>query len=237
MPSAKWPKKASLRSYAQLKAAYATLHAKFVGVVDEHGGGVNGAPHAESNNLSDVTSSNVPPAAFGGACGAGKCCTGFQGAAQPPTGPGGSCRLNFTVNDGNGLDQSIVKAIQAISVGSSFDVTALPANDPTNPRNVDATKFIKQLRAMGEGDPARGCPAHPTKKSDPALAYDDIFTAVVTGTPVCFEIIPATNTIVPATDAAQFFNAFINVVGLPGNTKLDKRTVLFLVPPKDVGVK
>ena len=221
-------------TYAQLKTAFTTLHSKFVGVRDGHGGT---APVAESDNLSDATSSNVPPAAFGGACGAGKCCTGLNGAAVDPGGPGGSCRLNFDIADGNGLDQGIVKAIQAISVGSSFDVTAIPSNDPKNPGGVDATKFIKQLRAMSEGDAASGCPAHATKKSSPSLGYDDVFVAVVTGTPVCFEIVPETNTFVPPKDAAQFFNAFIDVVGLPGNTKLDRRTVLFLVPPKDVGVK
>jgi hypothetical protein len=90
---------------------------------------------------------------------------------------------------------------------------------------------------MSEGDATAGCPAHPTRKSNPALGYDDVFVAVVTGTPVCFEVIPQMNTTVPPKEIAQFFNAFIDVVGLPGNTKLDKRTVLFLVPPKDVGVK
>jgi hypothetical protein len=221
-------------TYAQLKTAFATLHAKYVGVVDQDGAP---GPHQESDNLSDATGSNVPAAAFGGACGAGKCCTGFQGAAQNPGGPGGSCRLNFNSQSGAGLDLGIVKAIQAISIGASFDVTALPSNDPANAGGVDATKFIKQLRAMSEGDSAAGCPPHATKKSNPALGYDDIFVSVIAGTPVCFEVIPDMNTIVPPKDAAQFFNAFIDVVGLPGNTKLDRRSVLFLVPPKDIGVK
>ena len=222
-------------TYTQLKTAFTTLHAKYVGVIDQDG--VPTSPYPEANNLSDFTQSNVPPAAFGGACGAGKCCTGFQGAAQAPGGPGGTCRLNFTSQSGAGLDSSIVKAIQALSVGASFDVTAIPSNDPANAGGVDATKFIKQLRAMSEGDATAGCPAHATKKSNPALGYDDVFVAVVTGTPVCFEVIPQMNTTVPPKEIAQFFNAFIDVVGLPGNTKLDKRTVLFLVPPKDVGVK
>ena len=57
------------------------------------------------------------------------------------------------------------------------------------------------------------------------------------GTPVCFEVIPAMNTTVPATLEPQFFNAFIDVMGLPGNLKLDTRSVLFLVPPTVTGVK
>jgi len=31
---------------------------------------------------------------------------------------------------------------------------------------------------------------------------------------------------------AQFYNAFLDVVGVPGDIKLDQRKVLFLVPPK-----
>jgi len=45
------------------------------------------------------------------------------------------------------------------------------------------------------------------------------------------------NTTVPATLEPQFFNAFIDVMGLPGNLKLDTRSVLFLVPPTVTGVK
>jgi hypothetical protein len=37
------------------------------------------------------------------------------------------------------------------------------------------------------------------------------------------------NTTVPPKASAQFFKAFINVVGLPGHTPLDQRSVLFLV--------
>ena len=41
----------------------------------------------------------------------------------------------------------------------------------------------------------------------------------------------------PATLDPQFFSAFIDVLGLPGNLKLDTRSVLFLVPPTVTGVK
>jgi hypothetical protein len=39
----------------------------------------------------------------------------------------------------------------------------------------------------------------------------------------------------PAKDLPQFFKAFIDVVGMPGAVKLDRREVLFLVPPKEQG--
>jgi hypothetical protein len=60
---------------------------------------------------------------------------------------------------------------------------------------------------------------------------------VKAGTPVCFEVIPAKNTTVPSEFDPQFFNAFVDVIAVQGNLKLDQRSVLFLVPPKDAGVK
>jgi hypothetical protein len=208
--------------YPTLVNDFTTMHAKYVGVVDDHSADKH--PHAESQALSDATGSNVPASAFpGGTCN-----------AQAGTAPNGNCRLNFDIVDGAGLDTSIVAAIKAISIGATFDVTAIPANDPTNPGGVDATKFIQALRAMGEGDAANGCPKEMTTKSSPSLLYDDVFVGVTAGTAVCFEVIPAMNTIVPPTMTAQFFKAFINVVGLPGKTTLDQRSVLFLVPPVDI---
>jgi hypothetical protein len=62
---------------------------------------------------------------------------------------------------------------------------------------------------------------------------DDTFLAVEVGNPVCFEVIPKSNTTVPPADKAVFFKAFINVIGLPGSVLLDQREVLFLVPPTD----
>ena len=180
----------------------------------------------------------MPPTAFGTVtgCTAVQCCTGVNGAGRAPTGPGGTCRLNFLHTNGTGVSAGIVKAIQAISVGSTFDVTARPSNDPTNADGVDATKFMKAIRAKDEGDPAQGCPAAAAKDTN-GDGIKDTFIAVKVGTPVCFEIIPQTNTTVPPKTTVQFFNAFINVVGLPGDVALDKRQVKFLVPPAGGGTK
>ena len=218
----------------RLATAFKATHAKFVGVTDIHFS--DATLFDQPNDLSDRTSTNVPVGAFGGACGAGQCCTLQGGAGEAPSGPGGTCRLNFQVNDGVGMTTSLVKAIQAISVGSQFDVTAVPSNDPTNADSVDATKFIKALRAMDEGDPKNGCPTHAAKDTN-GDGVKDTFTAVVVGTPVCFEILPKMNDTVHPKTGAQFFNAFIDVLGMPGSIKLDRRTVLFLVPPHDLGVK
>ena len=145
---------------------------------------------------------------------------------------GGRCRLNFKyAKSAPNIGQGVVNAIKAIAVGSTYDVTVIPRNDPANPNAVDATKFIKALRAKDEGDPAQGCPAQPAKDTN-GDGIKDTFTAVTVGTPVCFEVIPQMNTTAEPQITAQFYNAFLDVVGVPGNIKLDQRKVLFLVPPK-----
>jgi hypothetical protein len=219
---------------ASLTAAFGKANAKFVQITVNYG--ISDMENL-ANNMSDATKSSVPPSAFGAGCAAGQCCSGEGGAARAPTGPGGTCRLNFLAkSDGSGVGAGIVAAIQAISVGSQFDVTAVASNDPTNADGVDATKFIKALRAMDEGDAAQGCPAHAAKDTN-ADGIKDTFIAVVVGTPVCFEILPKMNETVPPKSVAQFFNAFIDVLGMPGSVKLDKRTVLFEVPPKAIAAK
>ncbi|MBK7399365.1 MAG: hypothetical protein IPJ34_24640 [Myxococcales bacterium] len=222
-----------------VKAAFLKQNARFVELMEEYG------PEDQGNELSDATKSNLPPAAFGtcAAGGSGSCCTDIGGKGRAPTGPGGTCRLNYRYSCGFSgtcdVTTGIVNAIKAISAGSIFDVTATWSNDPANPpleaggAPVDASKFIKALRAMKEGDAAAGCPAASTKDTD-GDGVDDTFVGVKVGVPVCFEVIPQSNTSVPPKSVAQFYNAFIDVIGMPGAVKLDQRTVLFLVPPTDV---
>ena len=227
---AEWkePSGDSSNTLAKLQTTFTASKAKFVGIIV-------GFDDGKADLLSDATGSNVPPAAFVG-CAAGQCCTGQNGAARPPTGPGGSCRLNFLASGGSGVGNSVTQAIQAIAVGTTFDIKPILTNDPTNANNVDATKFIKSLRAMDEGDPANYCPAATAKDSD-GDGIKDTFVQVKAGTPVCFEVIPNINTTVPPTKDPQFYNAIITVQGLPGALTLDTRSVLFLVPPTVGGVK
>jgi len=218
---------------ATMTAAYVKNNARFVDITS--------SSETQADTLSDATKSAVPPGAFGTACPAGQCPTNTSGGCRAATGPGGTCRLNFKHSGGTGVSTSIVKAIQGIAVGSQYDVTAIPSNDPTNAMGddgavVDATKFIKALRAMDEGDPKNGCPPHAAKDTG-GDGVKDTFTAVTVGTPVCFEVIPQMNTTVKPKASAQFFNAFIDVLGMPGSVKLDRRTVLFLVPPREITAK
>ncbi|MGZ3421075.1 MAG: hypothetical protein ACXVEE_24585 [Polyangiales bacterium] len=229
-----WPPLEGYGLEKDLMPAVKKANVRFIGVTEMHYDSSYKDLEDQANYLSDYTDSNVAPSAFGSSCTAGKCCTGEAGAERDVAGPKKQCRLNFQIRDGNGLGDQVVRAIQALSVGSIFDVTAVPANDPTNPGGVDAVKsFVKGLRAMKEGD-GGDCKkdAFATKDTDGDMV-DDTFIAVEVGQPVCFEVLPRINSTVPPADKAQFFKAFINVVGMPGSVLLDKREVLFLVPPTD----
>jgi len=241
-------------AHADVVAAYDKNKAKFVGVhslLEKTGGGMDtpcttyanascdsARGYQQAVKMAQDTGSALDPSAFKGACGAGKCCTGVGGAAQDPV--AGKCPLVYLAkSNGTGVAEGIVGAIQAISVGSAFDVTAIKSNDPSNrdwtDAPVDATRFIDKIRAMKEGDAANGCAARAVKDAD-SDGVEDTFVAVTVGEPVCFEVIPKKNDFVtPAKDAPQFFKAFIDVVGMPGSVKLDRRDVLFLVPPKEQG--
>ena len=167
---------------AQVQTAFTSANARFVSLTSDGPANEN-----EANTLSDATTSNLPPASFTG-CTAGQCCTGVNNAARAPV--AGRCRLNFKYNKSSpNITAGVVNAIKAIAVGSTYDVTVIPRNDPANANAVDATKFIKALRAKDEGDPSQGCPAHPAKDTN-GDGVKDTFTAVTVGTPVCFEVIP-----------------------------------------------
>lgn len=192
--------------------------------------------YVQAKDLAEATGSVVAPSAIDPAC-TTDCCTGVGGAHVPVDGAG-MCPLVFNAKtDGTGVASGVVKAIQAISVGSLFDVTAIPRNDPANVdaggTPVDAPKaFIKNIRAMDEGSAKDGCPPHSAKDTD-GDGVKDTFIGVNVGTPVCFEVNPKQNDTVPASTNVQFFNAYIDVVGVPGSIKLDTRQVIFLVPPKE----
>ncbi len=220
-------------SMDELLAAFKKTHARGVGI--PIGGGFGGGPIPQMTKVAEASNAIVPPSAFKPGCGAGQCCTEEGGVGRAPDAADGkNCLLIFKASyTGTGTSDSIVSAIAALATGTNFDVTAQPSNDPTNPGGVDATKFIHALRAMDEGDPKGGCPPVTAKDTD-GDGVKDTFTAIPVGTPVCFEVIPEKNTFVKPTKDAQFFNAFINVLGMPGAINLDVRGVLFLVPPAEI---
>jgi hypothetical protein len=215
---------------AGLRAAFNVSNATFVSMLDVEY--LDSSPDLEDapNAFSDATKSNVPAAAVsGGACSPG-CCTGLGGAARPAGGPGGTCRLNFLLQSGIATTAPLVAALQAISAGTVLDITTAVANDPATPSGLDATSLFEPVRAMGEGDPTRGCPANPAKDTNDD-SVTDTFTAVTVGTPVCFEIRPKPNAAIPGGVAGQTLGVRLTVLGMPGSVVLDERTITVVVPP------
>ncbi len=233
---APWKQNANgIGALATVTTLYTTKNIRFVGVTDTH----FGTAESEVNTVSDATKSNLAPGAFGTS---GQCPTGQGGANRAPAGPSGTCRLNFLISDGSSLTGSVVTAIGAIAIGSTFDITAIMSNDTTNADMVDATKFIKSLRAMDEGDATEKCAALGASKvkdtNGDGVADTFIQITAAASNRVCFEVLPKMNDFVAPTNVAQIFRAFIDVVGMPGAVNLgDRRQVLFLVPPKDVATQ
>jgi hypothetical protein len=225
---APWHDPSGSATATNVTAAFKSASARFVSIL------ASTSVFTQPNTLSDATSSALATSAFAGKCGTGMCCTDLNGGGKSPDAPSGKCRLNFLTNSsGTGVSSSITAAIQAISVGSTYDIWAKTSNDSTNPGGVDATKFIKSIRAMEAGDTKNSCSANTAKDTD-SDGVKDTFESVLVGTPICFELIPKMNETVQATESAQFFIAYINMIGDPGTVDLgDKRTIVFLVPPKD----
>jgi hypothetical protein len=129
---------------------------------------------------------------------------------------------------GNGLDEEVVNAVETLAFNVPIDILAEERDDETD--SVDATIFIDYITPYNvDTSECTGGFVLDDVDTDP---YDDVFLDVLPGTPVCFDIIPAMNTTVPATSEPQVFKAFIDVIG-DYVTTLDTREVFFLVPPSE----
>ena len=80
-------------------------------------------------------------------------------------------------------------------------------------------------------DPTVICVGGLTTADDNSDTIMDVFTSVLPGQAVCFDIFPEMNTTVPPTEEPQLYSAEIRVIG-NSVTVLDTRIVYFLVPPE-----
>jgi hypothetical protein len=142
--------------------------------------------------------------------------------------------LSFTIpHDGSGLGAQVVDAVETIANNVPLEVSAA-SRDATGD-SVDARIFIDAIVPNVVGgvadptEPTRICVGGLDVADTTGDTEPDVFTEVLPGTTVCFDIHPAPNTSVPSTDEPQIFMAFIDVIG-DGITILDTREVYFLVP-------
>ncbi len=109
-----------------------------------------------------------------------------------------------------------------------LDISATALDDPTD--SVDAVaEFVDHLETLQLGTPE--CTDGLTDQDTDADGFPDLFLDVLPGPPVCWKLVPRSNTTVMATDVPQLYRATIEVRG-DGVTLLDTRDVYFLVPPE-----
>jgi hypothetical protein len=213
-------------SMTMLADAFKAANARFVSISES---GMSAEGHdrdKQPDTLSDLTNSSVPPEAFTAMCPAGKCCTGLAGAPRDPA-PGGRCRLNFHHKGGEGVSSSLITAINGLSIGSTFDVTAAGVGAD---RMTDGSAMIKSTNVLPAGDAALGCGPQNAKDTN-GDGSPDAYDQVPAKTPVCFRVDLHRNTTAPAGVKPTILGAYVDVLGDPGKILLDRRTIVFVVPP------
>jgi hypothetical protein len=127
----------------------------------------------------------------------------------------------------DGRDSAVVtpvtNAINEIVAGVPLRVTIAQEDDPSDA--IDATQFIDFLET---NTMAMGCSDSMTEDTDMDMR-PDAYPAVTPGTPVCWDVVPAMNTMVEPTADPQVYRATLTVSG--DGSPLDQRTVIFLIPP------
>jgi len=135
---------------------------------------------------------------------------------------------------GSGLGSAVVDAIERASA-VPIEVSAQAVDRAVPGETVDAVAaFIDHLETRTSAVAGRTCTtglATYDRGGIDADAFPDTFRQVRPGRPVCFDILPKTNSTVMPTLIPQIFEAQINVIG-DGFTPLDDRVVYFLVPPR-----
>jgi hypothetical protein len=205
----------------------------------------NNSAYGDMAYLTDNTNSNVPTSAFG--TGSTTCKTGIGGATLAADGPGGTCRLIFSVRkDGTGLGTSVVDGVLALLNAIKFDVHVQAIPDPGPVDSVNAFMEKVEPSPAGGTDPVTGgvCVTFSStalvdryntpKALSGAGDIKETITGLNPGPLYCFNVVPKPNTTVLATTSVQTFKAKLRVLAENGTTTLTlgaDREVLFLVPP------
>jgi hypothetical protein len=237
------------KGHADALSAITALGGRFVGIASTEGGAgfspnfagtsVSGMwePHAQMVWLAQQTNSTVPPAAFGGTCGAGQCCTGLNGAAEAPI--MGVCPMVYRVDsNGSGLGTSVGDAISKLVSFGGFDDGTSVVGKMTDesmpgvplPGTHTTADFLAPVGANRGITPLDSMPAVGAMGGPASIDMThNTFVDVQPGTQLRFTV-RAYNDFVPATPEPQFYKATIQVVG-DGTALLDSRDVYILVPP------
>jgi len=128
-----------------------------------------------------------------------------------------------------GAADAIETAIRLMANGIELDISAETIDDPSD--SVDAVaSFVDHLQTLQLGTAA--CTNGLSEDDSTGDGFNDRYLSVIAGTPVCWQLVPKSNTTVMPTAVPQLFMATIVVSG-DGITTLDTRDVFFLVPPEN----
>ena len=140
--------------------------------------------------------------------------------------------------DGAGLGTQVVQAVQILATEVPIDVSAEAVDDLSD--GVDATIFVDRIEPNTAGgvedptEPGTICVGGLEVEDTDGDTHPDVFTDLLPGTTVCFDIYPRMNTTIEETEVPQIYTAYINVLA-DGFTVLDTREVYFLIPPEIPG--
>lgn len=193
------------------------------------------SPRVDGERLAKATDARVSPLVWDkkrpAGCAAGQCCTGLNGSGVAP-GDDGLCDLVFDVNSrGTGLDKSIVSGVEALAFFAPFDVISEKEGNKSSlegkplPGGKSTLDFFKSIKASSHGAlPIPGLPA--------PIPSGESFKRVTPGTEITFSI-ESYNGFIKPTTQAQTFRAKVGVkADQCQGLALDKRDVVFVVPPK-----
>jgi hypothetical protein len=139
-----------------------------------------------------ATDTVIPVCAFDGSaartsgiCADDECCTGIDGSGVTPLGD--DCPLVFdTRNSGDGLEESIVVAIEAVTRFITYELTVVPRDDPSDA--VDATCFVETLSIAGSAGPGGDCAVDPIGVDTNGDGSVDTLTNATPRTRVTFHV-------------------------------------------------
>lgn len=191
-------------------------------------------PIAQLEDIALSTGAVVRSCAWNGSrpfgCGSTQCCTGIDGVGRNSI--DGECPLVFRINDdGTGLGNTIVTAIDALGRGTTFDVTTVLRADEIElaATGLDTRCFIRSI-IPDSSETVGTCTTVPEFADiNPVDGIDDSFRNVTVGTQLFFDVVAQNDGCTAETDLPQAFTAFIDVVG-DGVTVLDTMRVTIIVP-------
>ena len=131
------------------------------------------------------------------------------------------------------IGSDVVAAVDQLSQEIPLDLTARVRD--LDDDGIDATDLIDRVEANPQGgiadprDVNRVCVAVAASDLD-GDGVPETFVDAQVGTPVCFDVVAATNTTIAPTTEPQVIRAAVDIIA-DGVTTLDTRTIYFLIPP------